>query len=192
MPLEKWEIELRQQLDSVVKDTRNKPAVKPEDVNKKPSSVLPMTLLFIVLAIGLLVAYDLKTDGEVQAWILSKFEKKSEQFEPSTVNPVPVTPQSNSVAPLNVISELNDRISKLEVENKAAINELSEKTSWNSHRIGLMGIIFNENFLIYKNNLDRKNIVFFNRDWTINQMPKCIDLTEEDKEYLKKYIKTNQ
>lgn len=192
MSLEKWEIELRQQLESVVKETKNKPSqgIAVAEVDKKQSNVLPMTLLFIVLAIGLLVAYDLKTDGEVQNWIISKFEKKSEKIDSLPIEPI--SPPVNNTTPISVVNELKDRMSKLEVDNQTALDKLSEKVAWNSHRIGLLGIIFNEDFSIMKNNLDRRNIVFLNRDWTLNQMPKCIELTEEDKEYLNKYVKPNQ
>jgi hypothetical protein len=55
-----------------------------------------------------------------------------------------------------------------------------------------MGLLLNENFTMIMNGKDASDFVFFNRDWTLDRMPKYIEMTEDDKEYLKKFIRTNQ
>ena len=42
------------------------------------------------------------------------------------------------------------------------------------------------------NGKDASDFIFFNRDWTLDRMPKYIEMTEDDKEYLKKFIRKNQ
>lgn len=67
--------------------------------------------------------------------------------------------------------------------------ELAEQISKNKELISLLGIVQNNNFVIEKNDYDKRHLVFFNSDWTINQMPRYIELSPEDKEYLDKFVR---
>jgi len=55
--------------------------------------------------------------------------------------------------------------------------------------LSLMGLLLNENFMIVRNNYNKGHLIFFNRDWTLDQMPHYLELTDDDKEYLKKFVK---
>jgi hypothetical protein len=90
------------------------------------------------------------------------------------------------------IASLRSYIQKIDSENKINLEKLTSKLKWNSDRITLMGIMFNENFLIVRNNHFKGHLIFFNRDWTLDQVPHYVQLSDDDKEYLRKFIKTNQ
>ena len=53
-------------------------------------------------------------------------------------------------------------------------------------------LLLNENFSMIMKGADASDFIFFNRDWTLDRMPKYIELTEDDKEYLKKFVRPNQ
>ena len=52
----------------------------------------------------------------------------------------------------------------------------------------LMGLLLNENFNIIKQDESKDEMVFFNSDWTLNKMPSHIELSDEDRDYLRKYV----
>ena len=69
---------------------------------------------------------------------------------------------------------------------------MQAKLNINSTKIGLMGLLLNENFTMIMRGADSNDFIFFNRDWTLDREPKYIELTEDDKEYLKKLVRPNQ
>ena len=185
MATEQWEIDLRRQLGKELQKqevTSVQANPKTQTSNFLSESMIMMFLL-ITLGITLLFAYDFKTGGHIQALLFSYFEKNiPEQNElPLEIEKAP----QKSDNQIEAIVSLREDIQK----NKVALDSLSAQLRANEEKISLMGIIFNENFLVLRSNMSKDNLIFFNRDWTIDKMPKNILLTEEDKAYLNKFIK---
>jgi hypothetical protein len=186
MALEQWEIDLRKQLDKkvitpkhvktledkVVETIQGAPTVVPKPKPAGNNTSLMMVLL-IVLGLAMLFAYDEKSGGGFQSWIASK-------FHPAVTDTV-VLPKTQNTD----ITALQDDIQRIESDNQ----KLAAKVKFNTDRLNLMGMLLNENFTIIKNNYDKNNLMFFKRDWTFDQMPRHITLTDEDREYLKKFVK---
>ena len=169
MALEKWEIELRKQLDKKVNSPKQAQTWEDKivaDVGATPivyksNNTAFMMIAFIVLGFAILFALYEKSD-KFQSWT-----------------------GSDDISSKTEIVMLKSDVEKLNEKMKRS----TERINLLGDRLNLMGILFNENFTVLKNNHDRSNLMYFNRDWTISSMPKYIKLTDEDREYLKKYIK---
>lgn len=132
-------------------------------------------LLFVglfSLATCIYLVYNNKTNNSLNKIVESKFQKK----------------EAESKIESDRITLLETRISELEKDNL----ELKEKQLWNSQRIGLMGIMLNENFMLLKNNQNKNDFIMLSRDWKISKMPKNLELTELDKEILRQFLEQNQ
>ena len=92
------------------------------------------------------------------------------------------------ISPDAEVAKIKTDLEKYKSENKSTIDAIQAKLNTNSTKIGLMGLLLNENFTMIMRGADASDFVFFNRDWTLDRLPKYIELTEDDKEYLKKYI----
>lgn len=183
MATEQWEIDLRRQLGKEIPKLENAPI----EVDKKASSFLSesfiMMFLLVILTVSLLFAYDYKTDGSIQKLVYSSFTPvMSPKQNESPIEPLSPKPDSQ----IESIIALKEDIEK----SKLTLDGLSSQMRANEEKISLIGIVLNENFLVIRNNLPKDNMIFFNRDWTIDKMPKNITLTEEDKAYLNKFIKS--
>lgn len=208
--LEQWEIDLRKQLegrinsnkpkngqtweDKLVDEIQDLPQVRERAQQKaddKKNNTLLMMVLLIVLGIATLFAYDSKSGGKIQAWIQARFTSSPSAPIEQPTGPVigPTNPSKSYDAD---IAALRADIQKMDAENKANLDKLSKKVDWNGQRITLMGMVLNENFVIVRNNYNKGHLIFFNRDWTLDQMPHYLELTDEDREYLKKYVKPGQ
>jgi hypothetical protein len=176
MALEQWEVDLRKQLEG-------KNIEKPSGYG----DTLLMMTLFVVLGAALLLAYDFKTNGYIQKMFRALvFAEKLENTKKEVIPIIEeVAPFIEKKIPSNEINKLKEEIKK----NKEFLDKVSSKTQANTDRLSLMGIMMNENFVITRNNYPKEDMIFFNRDWTLNNMPKHISLSEEDKSYLNKYVK---
>jgi hypothetical protein len=209
MALEQWEIDLRKQLegrinsnkpkpgqtweDKLVEEIEDLPQVQERKAQQKANNTLIMLVLLIVLGVATLFAYDSKSGGKIQAWIQSKFSSTCTPQDPSgpVIGPTnPTGPQAKSYD--TEIAALRADIQRVEADNKANMDKMAKKVEWNSQRITLMGMLLNENFMIVRNNYNKGHLIFFNRDWTLDQMPHYLELSDEDREYLKKYVKPGQ
>lgn len=199
MALEQWEIDLRRQLTEKV---NTKPQTwenkLTEEINALPKVVktkakdnttIVMFVLFIVLGCFTLYVYEHKSEGMIQSWISSLFTTNS--VEQSPVQPQLQKPSYNTDYDAE-IATLRSDIKKIDSENKVNLEKLTSKLKWDSDRITLMGIMLNENFLIVRNNNFKGHLIFFNRDWTLDQAPHYLQLSDDDKDYLRKFIKINQ
>lgn len=198
MALEQWEIDLRQQLegDNPMNNPTNKQSwediisgemlsKKSEKTNSENNTMLMMALLFL-LGLALLFAYDAKSEGKVQSLLFGKPSDDS-NVDVKVSLPIVNSPKIQE----DDIASLRADFQKWSVENAEKNDKLTNKVQWNHDRLALMGMLLNENFSIIHNNYDKDQLVFFNRNWTFNHMPKYIELTDSDKEYLRKFEKNN-
>jgi hypothetical protein len=205
MELEDWEKELRNEYGSPevkaeptpsaqsapvpvqepkveIKPVEDKPVeIKPVEDTPKDSGTWLFLILFLILGITIVWIYDDKTGGKIKSSIMSTFHSKEN-----------VKPEEKELISDAEVAKLKTELEKFRSENKTVIDAIQAKLNSNSSKIGLMGLLLNENFTMIMNGKDASDFVFFNRDWTLDRMPKYIEMTEDDKEYLKKFIRTNQ
>lgn len=192
MALEQWEIELQNQLhDSIkqnevpeVQQKQSEPVIDNAEpqITSEPtvesSSSIPFLVLLVILSIVMLYLYDAKSGGKIKDWVASHFSSKSAPIEKVEEKKVEID-----------INKYKEMYEKLSSEQKNQLEALQNKVGTLRDKVMLMGLLLNENFNIIKQNENKEEMVFFNRDWTLDKMPTHIDLSDEDKEYLKKYIK---
>jgi len=166
MRMEQWEIDLRNQINENFKDSKAKRA---REIYKEFQDFFPkqknqkrditiMLFLMIFLGLASIFVYEYKTNSNFSSWMTD--------FIITEENDLKFSKTSDSI---------NTKLEKLENENLILKN-----------KVALLGILFNENVSIMRKNY--WNLLFFNRDWTINSMPDHIQLMDSDVEYLKEYV----
>lgn len=193
MPLEKWEIDLRKQLGDQTAPSKgdNWEENLMKEIEAIPKKIetqnywFEMALL-IFLGIAIIIAYDSKKDGVVQNFVTSLFSKEYFSTESNSPSNLPL---NKALSVNDQIASLKDDLQKMDSDINAKLEKLSEASIQQKNKIHLMGVMLNENFCIVRNNKSKKDMIFFNRDWTLDKMPSNIELAPEDKEYLKKFVK---
>lgn len=202
MALEQWEIDLRKQLEEKVNNNRSQrtepwedklqeeiqdvPPIQPQPQHHKKSNTPALLLVLVLLGLALLGVVAFKTG--VFGNILAKFRHTDDS---ALVAPAHPHVQPRPTNPTAELEQLRADVAVLK-ERQKEWDKLAGKVKWNSDRIALVGMLMNENFLIVRNNYDRGHLIFFNQDWTIDQMPHYIELTDTDREYLRKFCKPGQ
>lgn len=188
MAVEQWERELRKQLSGVKAAKREQweddlleeiGELPPRRVNNNTTTFVAC---LIILGALTTFAYDQKTAAISRWW-------QSTHQNIAAVPPLPPTPHKSYDQD---IAELRSAVQKAQTDvaaQQALLSKLESKTKFNSERITLVGMALNENFMIMRNNYDKNHLIFFNRDWTLDQMPHYLQLSDADKDYLKKYVK---
>jgi hypothetical protein len=148
------------------------------------SAIVNMVIVFVkvaivILFIATLFVYDNKTGGKLKTWVSSHFSNKIEKVEKI----------DNKKTNDSDLFKLRSDFEKFTNENKSQLDALTNKVGSIRDKVMLMGLLLNENFNIIKQGENKEEMVFFNRDWTLDKMPTHIELSDEDREYLKKYIK---
>jgi len=201
MKLEPWEIELQNQLGSnfvpevpKIKPVPVESVVSEPEVVSEPNPVVeeskgPGTwaflILFTVLALSSLYIYDGKTGGKMKSWVASRFHTVPQEQnlkENKAVEQPKLEFEDAEVA------KLRTELYKLKNENKSQYDAVMGKLNLVGNKVVLIGLLLNENFNIIRQSANYEDMVFFNRDWTLNKMPKYIDLSDDDREYLRKYV----
>ena len=203
--LEQWEIDLRNQLlegsqsereweERLRNELQNVPSRKKRKINveskaspspsplvesKKKDTFFGYYLVIFILVLMALFIYNQKSGGTISKW----FKNRIQIAVPDRSPQKPTLPSLPSDKP--IVTQLQADVAKL----KQDMDGLSGKVKWNSDRITLMGMVLNENFVIMGNNYNRSHLVFFNSDWTIDKMPKYLEIQDKDKEYLQKFVK---
>ena len=82
-----------------------------------------------------------------------------------------------------------DRIA--DIERK--LMEVEGRVDRQAYDIRLLAIMHNENFAVVKKATGIRDIIFINKDWTIDRMPSHLTLTNEEKdEIYKKFVKKSE
>lgn len=190
--LEQWEIDLRNQLgdmvntkqknktsqgpslEKVVRDRLNGGTVNTNKFKPKKNSNNSL-LIFVLIFLGLALT-------GAWAWKNGKLDFLSS----TTKQPIPNVPLNDKTT---VVKNYDAEIAALKVDMekmKANQKAMGDKVKWNSDRLNLMGLVINENCEVVRNG--STSFIYFNRDWTLSKEPQYIQLSDEDKEYLKKFV----
>jgi hypothetical protein len=213
--MDQWEIDLRKQLEGggnsggtatqpvetipqpkprPQQQPRRQPRPQPKPQPQRQSTPMPpkkgqgsspALLIVTISLLGLLLlAVNTKTNQSLFTWpswslpSLNSSPKIEPRREP-IVEPEPPVDHSPT------ISQLVQDVEDLQVKNKT----IEERLTVQGRRTAFLGMLHNNNFVVLKNGYDRNDLVFLNRDWTIDQMPKYLNLTPEDTAYLQRYLR---
>jgi hypothetical protein len=195
MPLEQWEIDLQNQLSGV----KGAPAPKPSQPKKDEQPPNPQekkqesnTATFFVTLIFLLVVtlfvYDDKTGGRLRSYIPNIFssaaDKPKKRPEPRREDPKVEEPKKKDDSQASNQSDLE----KMRAENKQQFEAVNNRLNKASETVRLLALLLNENFAIISQGLP-DTLMFLNRDWTVDRLPRHLDLSPEEKEALNKQLK---
>lgn len=186
-----WEEELKEDIDDVELPPKRKPQPKQPKKQESNNRVLYYFVIFILL-IANLYLYDKKSDGRISNWLKDRI-RSGEVAQNDPVRPGPsLPPPGPGVDVASELKFLRAEIVRLETQQKQQKEEwdkLAAKVKWNSDRIALIGAVLNENYLILRNGYPTSHMIFFNHDWTIDRYPQYLQISEEDREFLKKYVR---
>jgi hypothetical protein len=191
--MEQWEIDLRTQLEGTVateEPRRPAPQRRRRQKTQRPSVLLPPkkkkksnagTLLIVAISLAglLLLAVNVKNNESLFSW------PKINEISLNKTDPKIDDPVAPTVDHSPAIAQLVTDVEELQIKSKT----IEESMSKQACRTALLGILHNNNFVIVKNNYNRQDLVFFNRDWTIDAMPKYLNLSTEDEAYLRRYLR---
>lgn len=148
-----------------------------EIFNKKNMPVL----LLVALAIVIITWFNYQEKLNNQ---LSNNMQMPSQI--TDLNQVPPWYQNNNNTPsINNSPTLDKKVELLTVGTQ----KIWERTKWNTDSLILLSIINNNNSFVLKNNYPKSELIFLNSDWTINKMPTAVQLDDEDKEFLRKFVR---
>lgn len=82
-----------------------------------------------------------------------------------------------------------ENLSNLDTVKKNRLDNLETHVKSQAEKISLLGTVSNENAAITKHRFDPAFYTFINDDWTIDNMPRTLKLTEQDRIFLQKYIR---
>jgi uncharacterized protein YxeA len=150
---------------------------------KKPKhipAVQDMKWVFFILTAIILAVYIYKQDkSDFKNIFLGKENPKQE-----------ISEKVFELATEQQIEELDEKIKALQNDLDKKLIELQQTDEELKKRNLLLGTITNENFYILKNRGILKDLLYLNLDWTIDRLPKYIQLP--NKEDIEKLLKDNQ
>jgi hypothetical protein len=135
---------------------------------------LPFFLLFLVLAIALTGAIIWKNRNSVPNYLDTSPYATYQERMPSRQQIPPYQYQNDN----REIKEIRD-----------ATTKVWQRVRWNSDIIHLMAVVDNHNAAVVKNGYPKSDLIYINEDWTINRIPKYLDFTEADREFLRKFVR---
>jgi hypothetical protein len=69
------------------------------------------------------------------------------------------------------------------------VRKVEKRSRWNSEMITLVSILNNHNLAVLKHGYPRSELIYLNGDWTIDRIPNRVNLNEEQKAFLRRYLK---
>jgi hypothetical protein len=104
---------------------------------------------------------------------------QAEQLQQREQLPQQQLPQENNR------TQVDQRLDRLESGFKA----VWDRSKWNSDKVTLLATIHNHNMVVIKNALPKSELILLNSDWTINRLPDRINLDQQDRQFLEKYLR---
>lgn len=162
--IEQWEIDLRNQLENSIGDSKPPQEEKASSVSGSSKDYLLYSSMILFFVLSALFILDFKTD------FINKILHPHIKYEVKT-------PDLNLVVIGDRVRATEERISKVE-----------ERIKSQEEKIFLLGVVSNENNFIAKNGLNKKDLLLLSKDWKIKKYPKHIILSDNDKKYLEKLV----
>ena len=75
------------------------------------------------------------------------------------------------------------------VELDSFVKELFKRSDWSMDRQRLMSILWNHNTMVIKTGGYTTDLILINGDWTIDRLPWLVSLTNDDRNFLIKFLK---
>jgi len=69
------------------------------------------------------------------------------------------------------------------------VRKVEKRSRWNSEMITLISILNNHNLAVAKHGYPRSEYIYLNSDWTIDRIPNRVNLDEEQRAFLRRYVK---
>lgn len=169
-------------------------------VPKHQSSTSSFLAALVFLTVVTLLVYDYKNGGRIKSNISGLFVTKTEApdkprrpIEPKREEPKPSPPQQTQPQPQPEKPKAEAPQSKgdldaLRSENKAQIDALNKRLDVAANKLKLVGLMVNENFNIIGQKIS-DSFIYMNSDWTLDRMPKYLDLSPNDRQYLEQYVR---
>jgi len=208
MSLEPWEIELQKNIEKI-SDVSAPQVAQPSAVSEIPvvtgeqpknnqnsqqntNGSWMFLVLFVILSSAIVYVYNDKSNGKLKQWISSTFKysadnKKTDKYNDEDFVAPKLQPKIEENSAPKKEEPKNESVSP-KVEQNTKLEELAKKLDITSNRVILMGMLLNENFNMLEQNV-QDNFMYFNADWTLDRMPRYLQLSESDIEYLRKYTK---
>lgn len=178
------------------------PAPEPRVAPAAPrsqSSTSSFIAALVFLAVVTLLVYDYKNGGKIKSKISGLFvtkteapEKPKRPGEPKREEPKqqlpPAQPQPQPEKPKAEAPQSKGDLEALRSENKAQIDALNKRLDAAANKLKLMGLMVNENFNIIGQQIS-DSFIYMNSDWTLDRMPRYLDLSPEDRQYLEQYVR---
>lgn len=146
--------------------------------------VLPLFLLICILSISLVASYNFRKRGSVYAatppaaagnnlQVLQDYQQDAIRHQEYLFN--------------QQKSEWQAERRQFEDQAEVAIRETWGRTKTNRERVTLLGILYNNNMAAMR--AGTRDYIFINGDWTIDRYPNHLNLDEEDRQFLSKFIR---
>lgn len=167
---------------------------------RQQSSTSSFLAALVFLAVVTLLVYDHKNGGRIKSKISGLFVTKTEApekprrpIEPKREEPKPspqpqAQPQPQPEKPKVEAPQSKGDLEALRSENKAQIDALNKRLDAAANKLKLMGLMVNENFNIIGQQIS-DSFIYMNSDWTLDRMPRYLDLSPEDRQYLEQYVR---
>ena len=143
---------------------------------------LPLFLLILLLTIGLFASWNWRRGGSVYA-NQQGYSAQSHQYN----NYLNDFYQQQEHWRQQQVDQSNSRRTQFEEAAEAAAKKTWERTKWNSERITLLGILYNNNMTAQRTG--RHDYIYLNEDWTINRLPNHLRLDADDRSFLRKFVR---
>lgn len=148
--------------------------------NKKTSDQQEIKWVFFILTALLVGIFCYKQDKDYFGKLFSKYKVEENKRSEKVFN----------LATEQQVEELQEKIQVLESEHDKRYQELKQANYDLKKQNILLGTIVNENFYIIKNRKNIYDILYLNFDWTIDRLPKYIQLPNQEE--IQKMLKDNQ
>lgn len=184
--LENLEDQLKTSMDSDLPNPNSqklsdKPEERKNDMDEVFNKKNMPVLLLVALAVVIITWFNYQE--KVNNQFSSNLQLPNQMTD---INQVPPWYQNNNNAPsINNSPTLDKKVELLTIGTQ----KVWERTKWNTDSLLLLSIINNNNSFVVKNNYPKSELIFINSDWTINKMPTAVQLDNEDKEFLQKFIR---
>ena len=154
-------------------EVKSKPAKKYNSLN--------LFLFVLILVVFVVIAFQFRKD---------KLQDKNNAWNNSWNSWERVQPKDPEIEqPQLDIEDIVMSIQKELDEMRQKCESLGKDNDLYQKRMTLLAIIHNNNTCVLRNNYSKRDLIYLNTDWTINEIPKHIEFNKDDKEFIKQFVR---